>query len=102
MGGDGCGRGQSTTDRISALIFTVRAKLIELHERWLIDWLQFQWRLCVDRICVVRMAVFGGGDKRRNCGAIEAARAQQMREAVALTDQETCKVEAMRSEEEKL
>jgi hypothetical protein len=102
VGGVGSGRGQSEVNGISALIFAVRAKLIELHERWLIDWLRFQWRLCGDRIRVVRMAVFDGGDKRRNRGAIEAARAQQMREAVALTDQETCKVEAMRSEEGKL
>ncbi len=87
-------------DGISALIFAVRIELIELHERWLIEMLRFQWRLRGDRVCVVRMAVFDGGDKRRNCGAIETTRAQQMREVVTLTDQETCQVEAMRSEEE--
>ena len=65
-------------------IFTVLTSMLE--QRGL---QRFAFGLCADQ-CSAAAVRIDDGNERRDGGTIEATRAQQMREAVAMADKEAC------------
>jgi hypothetical protein len=74
---------------MSELVFAVLIGLLEQCGLLRVGFGVCAFRRCAAAVCLA--VCVDDGDKRRDGGAIETTRAQQMREAVALVDKEACK-----------